>query len=175
MSILHSIVILITGQLLLACNHKNNIKEEQHIEVKTISFTSEEDDPEPPPPNFTSKFRSLEEWLLNVIEKEKPEKHITNYKFGLFETKDEYTLCLTGINTNELSQNHTQTTIDFSPEDMYYALPKSDVKGLKREEVLERTTAQLKKFTKTEQFKHSFFIEADSITTDWNREAVWAR
>jgi hypothetical protein len=54
-------------------------------------------------------------------------------------------------------------------------LPKSDVKGLKREEVLERTTAQLKKFTKTEQFKHSFFIEADSITTDWNREAVWAR
>jgi hypothetical protein len=34
----------------MACNHENNSKEEQHIEVKTISFTSEEDDPEPPPP-----------------------------------------------------------------------------------------------------------------------------
>lgn len=158
----------------MACNHKNNGRDEEQFEVKHILFTSEEDDPGPPPPAFMSRFNSLEEWLFNVCNEKKPKKPIGTYSFALFEGENNFTLCLTGINTYELSKYHTQTRIDFAPTDMYFTLPQSECIGLKREQVLERITSQLKKFTTTDKFNHSFFSEAKSIASDWKGE-IWSR
>jgi hypothetical protein len=158
----------------MACKHDNNAREEEQYVDKHV-ITSEEDDPGPPPPNFKSPFKTLEEWLFAICDKEKPKKTISTYRLGLFEGEDDYTLCFTGTNTYEASPDHTSTRIDFAPADMYFTLPQSKYKGLKREQVLERLTSQVKEFTTTDKFKHSFLSEAKSIVVDWNGEPVWAK
>jgi hypothetical protein len=91
----------------------------------------------------------------------------------LFEGEDNYTLCFAGTNTYEISPDHTATRIDFAPTDMYFSLPQSEYKGLKREQVLERLTSRLKEFTTTDKFNHSFLSEAKSIVTDWTGGSIW--
>ena len=159
----------------MSCNQENSVRHEEQYEVKHVVFTSEEDDPGPPPPNFTSQFKTIEEWLFSICDSEKPKKSITTYKFGLFEGENDYTLCLTGISTKELSQTHTRTKIDFAPADMYFSVPAAEFNNLARKQVLERLTSQLKEFTTTNKFKQSFLAEAKSIVTEWNGEIVWKK
>ena len=157
----------------MANNSKKDDNGEEQYEVKHVVFTSEEDDPGPPPPGFTSRFKNLHEWLVNICDNKKPQKQITTYNFGLFEGEDDYTLCFIGTNTYEMSPDHTVTRIDFTPRDMYFALPMKEYKNLEREKVLKRLTLQLKEFIASEKFRHSFLSRAKSITTDWNGE-IWS-
>jgi hypothetical protein len=77
---------------------------------------------------------------------------------------------LVGTNKYQEDKNRLVINIDFEPEDTYFNLPKKEYKSLKREQVLERLTAQLKEFTKTDKFLHSFLAKANVITTEWNGE-----
>lgn len=174
MRVLLFILILSIGHCLMACNDKKEVRDDDNYQVKHVVLTSDEDDPGPPPPGFTSRFKTLQEWLVNICDNEKPQKTIYTYNFGLFETQDDYTLCLTGTNNFEVSKDHTATRIDFAPTDRYFSLPKSEYKYLQREKVLERLTAQLKEFVTTDKFKHSFLCKAKSITTDWKGE-IWSK
>src|SRR4028119_915574 len=140
----------------MACNDKKDMKDKEQYEVEHVVFTSEEDDPHPPPPGFTSHYKNLKDWLISISESEKPKKAIATYHIGLFEGQDEYTLCLTGINTYEVSQHHTATQIDFAPKDMYFVLPASEYSGLKREQVLKSLTSHLKEFIASDKFRLSF-------------------
>lgn len=133
----------------------------------------EEDDPGPPT-DFIQPFESMEAWLHHVCNGERPRKLIANYRFALYEGENDYTLCLTGTNTYELSENHVQIRIDFAPTDMYFQVPEHEYKGLSREQVLEQITAQLKEFTGSQVFQHSFLKEAQTIATEWNG-AIWSR
>src|SRR5690349_15418894 len=100
------IIMLSIGQFFMACNHKNDVRDEEQYEVKHIEFTSEEDDPGPPPPGSISPFKTLQAWLVNICDNEKPDKTIATYNFALYEGHDDYTLCFTGTNTYEVSQDH---------------------------------------------------------------------
>lgn len=157
----------------MACNNKKNIRDNYHYEVENVVVTSEEDHPDPPPPGFTSLFKNMQEWLVNICDNEKPLKTISTFNFCLFESQDEYTVCLTGTNNYELSQNYTTTRIEFLPKAMHYSLPENEYKNMTREKVLETLTLQLKRFTTTEKFKHSFLSGAQSITTSWTGE-IWS-
>lgn len=81
---------------------------------------------EPPPPNFTSEFRTLRDWLINICDDNRPQKKISKYEFGLFESPANHILFLVGVNTYEESDTHTSTRIDFEPKNMYFKLPESD-------------------------------------------------
>jgi hypothetical protein len=146
----------------------------KHV-VEHILSSIEIDDAEPPPPHFVSPYNTIEEWLFNVCDKEKPAIPIATYSFGLFEGANEYVLCLTGVNSYQLSKEREQIRIDFAPADMYYPLRQSEYKNLNREQVLERLTSELKAFTTTDKFRQSFFSQAESIRTDWNGDIIWSK
>jgi len=171
MRVLKSIFILSIGHLLMDCNQKTN---SEALEVKTehVIITEEVDDVLPPPPKFISHFKTLQEWLFNICDTEKPKKPISNYEFGLFEAKDDYTLYLVGLNRYEISQDSSATRVDFEPKNMYFFLPISVYKNLARGQILERLTSQLKDFTMTDKFKNSFLAKAKSVTTGFKGE-IW--
>ena len=172
MKTLNFIFILLIGQFFMDCNHKTHsdppeVKTEYGIEREEVEEVS------PPPPGLTTKFKTLEEWLLNICDKEKPEKSITTYNFGLFESSDDYTIFLVGINKYAQGQDSV-TRIDFEPSSMYYPLPKSEYKNLTREQVQDQLTSLLKNFIKTDTFKNSFLAKAYSITVDFYG-TIWSR
>jgi len=174
MRVLQYIIILSIGQFVMACNNKKDVSDQDQHEVQHVFIKSEEDVTEPAPPGFTTRFKNLQEWLVNICENEKPPKPIATFRFGLFQGQDEYILCLTGTNTYEVSADHTATRIEFSPKDMYFILPKAAYQNVEREKILERLTTQLKEFTESNTFKQSFLSGATSITTDWKGE-IWSK
>jgi hypothetical protein len=63
---------------------------QDNIEIRSVDVgTVEVDDLGPPPPDFTSSFETLQEWLFSICDNEKPHKLIESYNFGLFEGHDE--------------------------------------------------------------------------------------
>src|SRR6188508_229530 len=89
--------ILSTG-IFMACDNKNKMAEGDAYTV-IISETIEEDDVGPPEPDFSSRFKTLQEWLTSICNANEPEKPIAVYNFSLFEEENNYILCLTGTNT----------------------------------------------------------------------------
>lgn len=137
------------------------------------SFESVEDDMGPPPQDFESPYKSIPEWLNKLCEGKKPAKPIDNFRFALFEGKDEYELSLTGTNTTEVSDRRSETHIEFTPENMYYRVPAEDHKNLTRDQLLQNLTKQFDEFIKSEKFRTSFFAEAKSIDLTWKGQ-VWS-
>jgi hypothetical protein len=175
MRLLPFIIILICCQVPIACTNKKVVNHDGQSEVKQIvTLSEEEDSPDPPPPGFTTRFKNLQEWLLNVCANDKPQKPIATYNFALFEGSGRYTLCLTGTNTYAVSPGSTAIRIDFTPKDMYFTLPGSEYAHLERDKVLTRLTSQLHEFITTDKFKQSFLGEAKSITTDWKGQ-IWSK
>ena len=167
-----TIIGLLSTQLFIACGTKKDVETEV-ISVQESEIVME-DDIEPPPPGFVSRFKSLEEWLVNICKERKPQKAIAKYNLDLFEAADGYTLSLTGVNEYKLSQNETAVRIDFFPAEMYFDLPESEYKSLNRQEVIDRLTTKLKDFVNTEKFKKSFLSDADAIATSWQGQ-IWSK
>ena len=128
----------------------------------------------PPPPNLKTEFKSLQDWLVNMCNTEGPEKLITEYKIGLFESSNGYTLSLTGENTYKEGSNHSATLIEFQPKNTFLKLPEYDYKNMSREQVIEKLISQLREFTHTEAFKNSFFTQANEIVFTTNGEKIWS-
>ena len=172
MKTLNFIFILLTGQFFMDCNHKTDsekpeVKTEYGVEREEVEEVS------PPPPGLISNFKTIQEWLFNICDTEKPEKSITTYNFGLFESSDDYTVFLVGINKYGKGQD-SATLIEFEPSSMYYPLPKSEYKNLTREQVQDQLTSLLKTFIKTDKFKNSFLAKAYSITVDFYG-TIWSK
>lgn len=132
------------------------------------SFTVEHEDIEPPMPGFKSQFKTINEWLIYLSENEKPSKKINNYNIGVFEGQDEYTLCLTGANTYQISDTYEQVRIEYLPKETYFNLPIDMHKGLTRTQVFEYLNNQIEEFVESDQFKNSFFNDAKFLKTEWN-------
>ena len=130
---------------------------------------------EPPPPNFTSEFRTLRDWLINICYENRPQEKISKYEFGLFESPANYILFLVGVNTYEESDTHTSTRIDFEPKNMYFKLPESDFQHLNTSQMLDKLTFQLKEFANTEHFQNSFFAKANIVVFETNGEKIWSK
>lgn len=147
----------------------------EKVVIQHISFEHIEEDVEPPPPHFTSKFKTLQDWLFNICENDKPKKSIAEFRVNFFESSGEYTLFLIGVNTYKEGKNRSITRIEFEPSNMYFNLPKSDYKNLNRQQLQDKVTFQLKDFTETETFKTSFLTKANVITIGFSGERVWSK
>lgn len=172
MKLLNFIFIILIGQLFMECNYKSH-SDPPEVKTEYGVIREEVEEVSPPPPGPTSNFKTLEEWLFNICDKEKPEKSITTYIFGLFESADDYTIFLVGINKYDKGQDSV-TRIDFEPSNMYYPLSKSENKNLTQEQVQDQLTTLLRDFIKTDKFKNSFLAKAYSITVEFYG-MIWSR
>jgi len=138
-------------------------------------FEVVEDDIGPPPTHLASKFRTLHDWLLNICYNDQPQKSIAKFTLNLFESPDDYTLVLVGVNTYDEGENRSVTRIEFEPTNMYFKLPRTYYKNLSREQLLDKLTLQLKRFTSTKKFKTSFFAKANIVIFQTNGQTIWSK
>ena len=129
----------------------------------------------PPFPDFVSEFKTIREWLLSICIGNTPDKPIDSHSFGLFESPNRYVLSLVGENTYQEAENRLVTRIEFEPSIMYFRLPESGYKDLTREQVLIRLITELKEFVETEQFKTSFFTQANAVRFRTNGQIIWSK
>lgn len=147
----------------------------KNIKITQVTFEQIEDDVEPPPPHLTSNFNTLQDWLFNICDNEKPQKVISTYNFGLYQSPNNNVIFLVGLNNYTKGQSAI-TRIEFQPSDMYFQLPAVEYKNLNPEQLVNKLTAQLKDFTNTEKFQHSFLANAKSITTNFKfKEDIWSK
>lgn len=142
----------------------------------THYFSTQEEMEDPPPPNLSSKFSTLEDWLTAICEGEKPTKAIEIFNFGLFESESptEYIISISGTNKYVKENQSIITKIDFKPKNEYYKISDNYFKNLNREEVIKKLTSQIRAFTNTNEFKKSFLAQSKSITTDFSGE-IWSK
>ncbi|MCG2614731.1 hypothetical protein LZZ85_10585 [Terrimonas sp. NA20] len=147
--------------------------EPREVEYKDVTLVEIEDDIEPPPPGLDTHFKSVQEWLCSICDAEKPDKSISIFKIGLFESSDGNMLYLAGVNKYE-NGDTSHTRVDFEPSNMYCRLPESGYKDLNREQLLVRLTGELKAFTGTEKFRNSFLATSNTIIFESNGQVIWA-
>lgn len=111
---------------------------------------------------------TLQDWLFELCDSEKPDKSVIAYNFGLFETEQGYTIYLTGSKEYDKDDPDWATNNDFEPAQKYYPLPTSEYKNVEWDKVLDKIKKQLQDFTNTEKFKNSFFAKAKAITTGFD-------
>lgn len=157
----------------MSCEQQTN--DPGKVRAQEVQFEVVEDDVEPPPPHLTSGFKTLHDWLHNICDKDKPQKPIAKYKFGLFESPNNNTLVLVGVNTYAEGKNRSITRIEFEPANMYFKLPETDYGNLNREQLLDKLTSQLKDFANTKEFKASFFTKADVVVFETNGQTIWSK
>ena len=167
------IITLLFGSLILACGRSTKA-DSRDVEIKEVTLYDIVDEVEPPPSDLTSNFKTLQEWLIRICDEEKPEKSIANYNFGLFESPDDNTIYLVGVNKYNKGDT-SQTRIEFEPSNMYFRLPNSEYKSLSRDQLLNKLTDQLKTFAKTDKFKSSFLSKANAIVFESNGQKIWSK
>ncbi len=150
-------------------------KNESGKTILVVQDVMQEEIIEPPPPGLISKFKTMQDWLVNICDHDKPKKSIAQYKVGLFESSNENTLVLVGVNIYDNGKNGSETRIEFEPKNMYFNLPKRDYENLTRDQLLTKLSGQLKDFSKTMKFKTSFFTKADSFIFDPIGLTIWAK
>ena len=55
--------------------------------IEVVDVTVTEEALEPPEPGLTSKFDTIQDWLIHLCETENPKTPIAVYNFGLFESE----------------------------------------------------------------------------------------
>jgi hypothetical protein len=167
------IIISLFASLITACSQKTKA-ESTKVEVKEVTLYDFEDDVPSPPPDLTSNFKTLQDWLFRICDDSKPEKSIANYNFGLFESPDDNIIYLVGVNKYDKGDT-SYTRIEFEPSNMYFQLPNSEYKNLSRDQMLKKLTAQLKAFTNTEKFQNSFLVKANAIILESSGQTIWSK
>lgn len=150
-------------------------KDSGKVITQTVTLQVSEDEIEPPLPPLTTKFKSLQDWLINICDNEKPKESIAKYKFELFESPNDYTIALIGVNTYNEGQNRSEIRIEFEPANMYFKLPEKEYKNLSRNLLVDKLTSQLQDFAGTEKFKTSFFTKANVVVFETNGQIIWSR
>jgi hypothetical protein len=130
---------------------------------------------DPPPPNLNVTFNNIHDWLSNLVSHNKSKKNIAEYKFGLFESTDNNTLYVVGVNTYFAGRDSAFARIEFKPSNMYFKLPKSEYENLNRDQLIDSLTSQLKDFSKSDEFKNSFFTKSDMVIFETNGEIIWLK
>ena len=140
---------------------------------KELTFTQTREDVPSPPLHLKTKFKTINDWLSSICRLSKPAKYISDFQFGLFESTNDYTLFLVGQNTYDTGKSHSEIRNEFQPRDMYNKLRKSEFQNLTRDQLLNKLTSQLKDFSKTDEFKNSFFTKSDKVVFETNGELIW--
>ena len=112
--------------------------------------------------------------MSHICDENIPEKPISEYRIGLFESEQAYTITLVGVNTYENGEYTTVIQIEFKPTNMYFALPESYFRNSTREQLLDKLCSELKDFTSTEKFKASFLTKGDIGVFETTGEIIWS-
>ena len=137
-------------------------------------FKSQVEVPTPPPPGFTSPFRTVQEWLIYVCDNNQPDKSISEYRFDLYESPGNNLLCLVGYN-HTVEQGVPTSRVDFKPsQHMFFALPNDEYENSLHQRVQQRVFKDLKQFLNTDIFKRSFLSKGYTITTNFAGD-IWSK
>lgn len=167
----HFFFILIVLNFIYSCNYKRH-PETERVVVQEVVIEDGEDRAGPPPPNLTSEFKTLHDWLFDICVNDKPGKSISTFNFGLYESAVDKVIFLVGMNISHKGNSST-SHIEFEPGHMYFKLP-VEYNHLNHEQVWDTLNSQIADFTKTDKFKNSFLSKADSITTD-AKGKIWPK
>jgi len=91
-------------------------------EVHTEDVVEEPIEPE----HVRSKFKTLQEWLINICNNNKPKKSIAEFYVNFSESSGNYTIFLWGVNTYAEGKNRSITRIEFQPLNMYNNLAEKE-------------------------------------------------
>ena len=158
------ISVLATG-----CQHHSNQKEE--ITAQEFTTYEVEDQVEPPPPDLKSSFNTIQEWLSDICDSPQPERPISAYRIGIWESENKFTLSLAGYNKYSFEKGDS-SRIEFLPSSMYFPLPENEYKNLTRGQVLLNIDSQLAEFCRSAKFRNSFLSKARSIVSD--KGVIWS-
>lgn len=89
-----------------------------------------------------------------------------------YHSPNEYLLTFVGIN-GEQNKNVSYRRIDFQPNEKWFSFSQKEYKNLTNEQIRQNLASQLKAFTQTDEFKKSFFENADSI--DLDGAVIWRK
>jgi hypothetical protein len=109
--------LLLTGHFILACHHKTDVE----VKDVVVRETEEAEEVPPPPPHLATSVKTLQEWLFELCDTEKPAEPITAYNFGLFESAGSYTIYLIGSKEHNKDQYAAPPT-GFQSAPKYYTL-----------------------------------------------------
>jgi len=107
---------------------------------------------------------TFRDWLFRLCETESPDHTIIAYHFGLFERENGFAIYLIGSSEFKIDDEDWAIRNDFEPADKYFMLSESRYEGLSSELALQAITEELSNFTKTENFRNSYFASAKAIT-----------
>ena len=159
---------------IIACNQKYKTEQVTAVETQVISDVVTIDEVPPPPPNLTSDFKNIQEWLTSICKTEKPDINITDFRLGLFESPNDNTIFLVGI-INYDNDEGSETRFKLKPANMYFPLPQSEFSNMNHTQLLDKLTEQLRAFTTTETFRNSFLAAAKRITFDASGKVIWPK
>ena len=107
-------------------------------------------------------------WLDRINKTETVSNSIVAFNFGLFETEDNYTIYLIGSGTFDEQDDDWATNVDFEPEDKYFELDSSLVKGKDWQEALEVSEKLVTEYLNSINLKNTIFKNAEAITTGFD-------
>ena len=141
----------------------------QNFKVVDVHLEDTVEDVDPPPPDLKSDFENMQDWLAHICDGQRPEKAVTRFELGLFESRTDseivYVLYLAGINV----VNHSYT-VDYRPSNMYFRLP-LEYSSLDSLQVRDKLVTEAVNFTTTKRFQSSFLAQAQTILFDG--KAIW--
>jgi hypothetical protein len=122
-------------------------------------------DPPLPLLDFISSFHTVLEWLYHICDTyEQTQIDISEYFFILYEGTDFSTLGLFGYNFSVDKDGPIKTMGFTLPPEMYMTLHQQDYCNLAALQLRERIANELKNFTKTTEFNHSFLAKSQTIS-----------
>jgi len=124
--------------------------------------------PLPPPPDYVSPFKSVQEWLVYLCGAEDPQKVVEDIQFGISTTR----LSVLGFNHIELAPNEVYHRQDFRPAHSYFPLPKEDYANELPSQVRENIRSVFVELMKTELFQQSFLAKAKRLVLHSDGEII---
>jgi len=158
----------------MAQDQEHKKEETENVQRGSFVFIEEEEDIDSPPSDLKSNFISIEEWLGSICDEDSPQKPIDEYRIGLFESEQSYTLTLVGFNSYEKDKYTTLNLVEFEPTNMYFPLPENYFRDSSRDQLLEKLIGELKGFTSTEKFKASFLSKGNVGVFETTGEIIWS-
>lgn len=118
--------------------------------------------------NLFKKKNSQEmfnDWLNKIISNENPDKEIIAFNIGLFETENGYSAYFMGARKYDENDSDWACDFgDFTPQNKYLDLSKTELKELSWDEVQNTIIEFSRKFMKTKAYENSFLQKAIAIT-----------
>jgi len=127
MKVFNFILAFCTLHCFVGCNQKTQDAHDV-VEVRDVVVSSIEapERPPPPPPSkgSSSKFETIEKWLVHICNKENPPGADLTYHFGFSDEQQPGILYLYAHSEGDPNQAVDRANIYFYPAEMYYLLPK---------------------------------------------------